>query len=41
MLEKKRVKRSKNKAFRERGEDGFKEADEETLRGGGVSFRKR
>ena len=40
MLEKKRAKRSKDKAFRERGEDGFMEADEETLGGGGVSFRK-
>ena len=41
MLEKKRVKRGKNKAFGERGEDGSMEADEETLGGGGVSFRKR
>jgi hypothetical protein len=41
MLEKKRVKCSKDKAFREQGEDGFTEVDEETLGGGGVSFRER
>jgi hypothetical protein len=41
MLEKKRVKCSKDKAFRERGKDGSVEVDEETLGGGGVSFRKR
>lgn len=38
MLEKKKVKRESDKAFRERGDDGL-EADESTLLGGGDSFR--
>lgn len=40
MLEKKRVKRENDKAFREKGDDGM-EADEKTLMGGGDSFRDR
>ncbi|KIJ66561.1 hypothetical protein HYDPIDRAFT_86702 [Hydnomerulius pinastri MD-312] len=38
MLEKKRARRDNDRAFREKGEDGF-EADESTLLGGGDSFR--
>jgi hypothetical protein len=38
MLEKKRVRRETDRAFREKGDDGF-EADESTLLGGGDSFR--
>jgi len=41
MLEKKRVKRENDRAFRERGEEGFVEVDESTLMGGGDSFRQR
>lgn len=41
MLEKKRVKREKDKSFRERGDDGFMEADDNTLMGGGDSFKQR
>jgi hypothetical protein len=41
MLEKKRVKRENDKTFRERGDDGFEEADDRTLMGGGDSFRER
>jgi len=41
MLEKKRVKRDNDKAFREKGDDGFVEADDKTLMGGGDSFRER
>jgi hypothetical protein len=39
MLEKKRVKRENDRAFRERGDDGFHEVDEGTLLGGGDSFK--
>lgn len=38
MLEKKRARRENDKAFREKGDDGF-EADESTLLGGGDSFK--
>jgi hypothetical protein len=38
-LEAKRARRESDKAFRERGEDGFQEADEGTLMGGGDDFR--
>jgi hypothetical protein len=38
MLEKKRARREDDRAFREKGDDGF-EADESTLLGGGDSFR--
>lgn len=38
MLEKKRVKREQDRAFREKGDDGL-EADETTLIGGGDGFR--
>jgi hypothetical protein len=38
MLEKKRARRETDRAFREKGDDGF-EADESTLLGGGDSFR--
>lgn len=41
MLEKKRVKREGDRAFREKGDDGFVEADEKTLLGGGDSFKER
>ena len=41
MLEKKRVKRENDKTFRERGDDGFVEADDRTLMGGGDSFKER
>jgi hypothetical protein len=41
MLEKKRAKREGDRAFREKGDDGFVEADEKTLLGGGDSFRER
>jgi len=41
MLEKKRAKRENDKTFRERGDDGFVEADDNTLMGGGDSFRAR
>jgi len=41
MLEKKRAKRENDKAFREKGDDGFVEADDRTLMGGGDSFRER
>jgi len=40
MLEKKRARRDGDRAFREKGDDGF-EADERTLLGGGDSFRER
>jgi hypothetical protein len=40
MMEKKRAKREGDRAFRERGDDGF-EADEGTLLGGGDSFKER
>jgi hypothetical protein len=38
-LEAKRARREGDKAFRERGDDGFVEADEGTLMGGGDDFR--
>ncbi|KAI6015603.1 hypothetical protein EDC04DRAFT_572167 [Pisolithus marmoratus] len=38
MLEKKRARRENDRAFREKGDEGF-EADESTLLGGGDSFR--
>lgn len=38
MLEKKRARRENDRAFREKGEDGY-EADESTLLGGGDSFK--
>lgn len=41
MLEKKRVKRENDKTFRERGDDGLMETDDNTLMGGGDSFRQR
>lgn len=41
MLENKRAKRENDKAFRERGDEGFVETDEKTLMGGGDSFRER
>jgi len=41
MLEKKRARREGDRAFREKGDDGFVEADEKTLLGGGDSFRER
>ena len=41
MLEKKKAKRENDKAFREKGDDGFVESDEKTLLGGGDSFRER
>jgi hypothetical protein len=41
LLEKKRVKRENDKAFREKGDDGFVEADDRTLMGGGDSFKER
>lgn len=41
MLEKKRAKREGDRAFREKGDDGFVEADEKTLLGGGDSFKER
>ena len=41
MLEKKRAKRENDRAFKERGDDGFVEADDKTLMGGGDSFRER
>lgn len=41
MLEKKKVKREGDRAFREKGDDGFMEADEGTLMGGGDSFKER
>jgi hypothetical protein len=41
MLEKKRAKREGDRAFREKGDDGFVEADEGTLMGGGDSFKDR
>jgi len=40
MLEKKRARREGDRAFREKGDDGF-EADDATLLGGGDSFRDR
>ena len=40
MLEKKRGRREADRAFRDRGDDGF-EADESTLMGGGDSFQER
>jgi len=40
MLEKKRVKRENDKAFREKGDEGL-EADDKTLMGGGDSFKER
>jgi len=40
MMEKKRVRREGDRAFREKGDDGF-EADEATLLGGGDSFKER
>lgn len=41
MLEKKRARREGDRAFREKGDDGFVEADETTLLGGGDSFKER
>jgi len=41
MLEKKRVKREDDRAFREKGDDGLLEADDKTLMGGGDSFKER
>ena len=41
ILEKKRVKRENDKAFREKGDDGLVETDDKTLMGGGDSFRER
>lgn len=41
MLENKRAKRENDKAFREKGDDGFVEADDKTLMGGGDSFKER
>jgi hypothetical protein len=41
MFEKKRVKCENDKAFKERGDDGFVEADDKTLMGGGDSFKER
>ena len=41
LLEKKRERRDNDKAFREKGDDGFPEADEGTLMGGGDSFKER
>ena len=41
ILEKKKAKRENDKAFREKGDDGFVESDEKTLLGGGDSFRER
>ena len=41
MLEKKRAKRESDKSFREKGDDGFMETDENTLMGGGDSFKQR
>ena len=38
MLEKKKAQREADKAFRERGDDGF-DVDESTLMGGGDSFQ--
>ena len=38
MLEKKKVQREADRAFRERGDDGF-DVDEGTLMGGGDSFQ--
>lgn len=40
MLEKKRARREGDRAFREKGDDGF-EADESTLMGGGDGFQER
>lgn len=40
MLEKKRARRDADRAFRDKGDDGF-EADESTLLGGGDSFQDR
>lgn len=40
MLEKKRARRENDRAFREKGDDGY-EADESVLLGGGDSFRDR
>lgn len=41
MLEKKRLKKDNDKAFREKGDDGFVETDEKILMGSGDSFRER
>ena len=41
MLEKKRAKRESDKTFRERGDDGFVEADDNSLMGSGDSFKDR
>lgn len=41
MMEKKRARREGDRAFREKGDDGFVEADEKTLLGGGDSFKER
>lgn len=40
MLEKKQLRRENDRAFRERGDDGF-ELDESTIMGRGDSFRER
>jgi len=40
MLEKKQLRRQNDRAFRERGDDGF-DLDESTTMGGGDSFRER
>ena len=41
MLEKKKARREGDRAFREKGDDGFMETDETTLLGGGDSFKER
>ncbi|TFY80226.1 hypothetical protein EWM64_g3779, partial [Hericium alpestre] len=41
MMEKKREKREGDRSFRERGDEGFVEADESTLMGGGDSFKEQ
>ena len=41
MLEKKRAKRENDRAFKEKADDGFLEADDKTLMGGGDSFKER
>jgi len=41
MLEKKRLKREGDRSFREKGDDGFMEADEGTLMGGGNDFKEQ
>lgn len=41
MLENKRAKRENDKAFRERGDDGFMETDDNSLMGSGDGFKER